>query len=338
MPRISILMPIYKTKEAHLCQAIESVLSQTETDFQLLILNDSPNEKYLDDLVAKYHDKRIKYFKNKENMGITYSHNRLLELATGKYLAVMDHDDVMYPDRLARQVSYMESNPQVGICGTAYKRFGLWNKRGVVRSPKDSDIIKAGLFFKCTMLHPSIMMRADVLKKYHISYDPDYISANDRRLFLDVMPYVDFYNLSEVLMKYRMHANMTSRTKRDEIVVEQKQLRQEMLAKIQVKLSNAELSILNDYALKGRCRIKDKNILNQVERVLLKINAANQKSAYFPTQAFSKLCAKYLVKRCLNAAFYGRISSKELLKKTQLPVQQVKVPLVLKICNFILPK
>ena len=337
MPEISVLMSVYKTNPKHLCQTIKSVLEQTYSDFEFLILNDSPDETYLNNLIQRYPDSRIRLIQNEQTLGIANSHNKLLALATGKYIAMMDHDDIMDKNRLAEQVAYMESNPNVGICGTAYRCFGLWNKRGLVRPPIDSDDIKAELFFKCPILHPSIMIRSDIVKSNHITYNPNYISANDRHLYLDMMPYTDFHNLPEVLMNYRMHANMTSKTKREAIVSEQKRLRSEMLASIGAELSANEEQILNDFVLKGRCRIKDINILSQVKSVLEKIDTANQKSCYFPTEVFSKLCAKYLVKRCLNAAVYGRLSSKDFLKQTTLPVQNVKIPLLLKLLNNLLP-
>ena len=78
---------------------------------------------------------------------------------------------------------------------------------------------------------------------------------------------------------------------------------------------------------------KDKEILKQVESVLSLLNKANQKSEYFPVDAFEKLCAQYLVKRCLNAAVFGRIGSKDILKKTDL--KRGKVPFWLKVLNFI---
>jgi len=182
------------------------------------------------------------------------------------------------------------------------------------------------------------MIRADIIQKHKIVYNADYVSANDRHLYLDMMPYTNFYNLPEVLMKYRIHKGMTSKKKRDLIVAEQKCLRQEMLEKIGAELSDSDRALLNDFVLKGRCRIRDIKTLESVEKILQKLDSANQKSGYFPKKEFSKLCAKYLLKRCLNAALYGKISSKVLLKKTALPVGQVKIPVLLKLLNIVLPK
>lgn len=110
MSSVSVLMPIYRTNHSHLKEAIESVLNQTYQDFEFLILNDSPDDKNLEEFVLSYKDKRIKYFKNEKNMGITPSRNKLISLATGKYLMVMDHDDISLPTRMEEQVAFLEKH------------------------------------------------------------------------------------------------------------------------------------------------------------------------------------------------------------------------------------
>ena len=129
MPKISVIMPVYNTKPKHLEQALVSVLSQTFIDFEFLILNDSPDNNILDNMVASFDDKRIKYLKPEHNLGIAEAHNALLREAKGQYIAVMDHDDISLPMRLQKQYDYMESHPEVGILGTAYQRFGKLLKR-----------------------------------------------------------------------------------------------------------------------------------------------------------------------------------------------------------------
>ena len=92
MPKVSVLMPIYKTNEKYLKEAISSILNQSYTDFEFLILDDCP-EDTREEIVKSFKDKRIKYFKNERNLGITPSRNKLIDMAKGEYLAVFDHDD-----------------------------------------------------------------------------------------------------------------------------------------------------------------------------------------------------------------------------------------------------
>ena len=97
MPKISVLMPVYNTNLTYLQEAINSVLQQSEPDFEFLILNDSPDNKELENFILSFDDQRIKYLKNEKNMGISVSRNKLIDLASGKYLATMDHDDISMP-------------------------------------------------------------------------------------------------------------------------------------------------------------------------------------------------------------------------------------------------
>ena len=114
MPKISVLMPVYKTPEPFLREAVESILNQTAENFEFLILDDCPEDRAAEAVIASYDDARIKYFRNERNLGIAGSRNRLMEMATGDYLAVTDHDDVSLPQRLEKEASYLDAHRECG--------------------------------------------------------------------------------------------------------------------------------------------------------------------------------------------------------------------------------
>ncbi len=335
MPEISVIMPIYNTNEVYLRQAIESILKQSFHDFEFLILNDSPQNTQLDAIVNSYIDSRLHYFKNDMNLGIAQSHNILLQKSSGKFIAMMDHDDISLPNRLEKQVTFMKEHPDVGICGSAYYRFGKAGKTKIISHPEQDNDIKSLLFFKCPILHPSCMLNRSVLKNNNISYDTRFISVNDRQLFLDISKHAKLHNLPEVLYKYRYHENMTSRVRKKDIKDEQLTFRKKFCEQLGLYLSQQEEHILNAYLLTGRCRIKDINTLIQIEKILNKLLNANAKTGFADTIAFNNICATYLIKRCVNAYIFGRVSSFELLKNTTIPLQSVNTPLSLKIFNFL---
>ena len=97
MPEVSVLMPVYNTRPEHLREAMESILAQTFTDFEFLILNDASSDPRVEEVVQSFSDPRIVYAVNEKNLGISGSRNRLLDMAKGEYLAVMDHDDISLP-------------------------------------------------------------------------------------------------------------------------------------------------------------------------------------------------------------------------------------------------
>jgi len=112
MPRVSVLMPVYNTKPEHLREAIDSILSQTFTDFEFLILNDCSPNADVEEVVKSYDDPRIVYTVNERNLGISGARNRLLDMARGEYLAVMDHDDISLPERFEKQVAFLDAIPK----------------------------------------------------------------------------------------------------------------------------------------------------------------------------------------------------------------------------------
>ncbi len=211
-PKISVLMPIYNTNEEHLRQAIESILSQTFTDFEFLILNDSPENKKLDDIVSSYHDSRIKYFKNEQNLGISQSRNKLINLSSGEYLAVFDHDDISLPDRFKKEVDFLSSHPDIGVVSASI----IMNQKA--HNFPQSDIkIKIALMHDCALKHPAAMIRKEVLLKNNIFYEEEFSPAEDYMLWCRLIKVTKFHNLPDVLLEYRNHKNNTSHNQQEKM-------------------------------------------------------------------------------------------------------------------------
>ena len=208
MPKVSVLMPIYKTNEKYLREAIESIINQTFTDFEFIILNDSPDDLTLEQLVLSYDDSRIRYIKNKQNMGISQSRNKLIDLARGKYIAIFDHDDISHPSRLEKQVNFMENNPHVGVVGTWAHWFG--DKNFIRKKPEHDTDIKIKQTDVCAIMHTSAMVRKSVLTANNLRYEEQYTPAEDYRLWGQLMAYTDFHNIQEVLVEYRCDIQNTS--------------------------------------------------------------------------------------------------------------------------------
>lgn len=206
-PKVSVLMPVYKTPENFLREAIESILNQTYTDFEFLILDDCPDEP-VESIVKSYHDMRIKYAKNSENLGIARSRNKLMDMAQGTYFAVMDHDDIALPDRFAKEVAFLDSHQEVGVVGTWYERFPKTKikKRYIV-----SGQIERDLMYNCSVLHPSAMIRKSVLFDNNIRYEAEFSPAEDYMLWARLIGKTKFANIPEVLQKYRDYGGNTSK-------------------------------------------------------------------------------------------------------------------------------
>ncbi|MBQ7633246.1 MAG: glycosyltransferase [Alphaproteobacteria bacterium] len=203
-PKVSVLMPVYNTPENYLKEAIESILNQTYTDFEFLILDDCP-EQSVENIVKSYKDKRIIYAKNLHNMGISATRNKLLSMSRGEYIAVMDHDDIALPERFAKEVAFLDSHPEIGVVGTWYERFPRTKikKRYIINSQIERD-----LMYNCSILHPSAMIRKSVLTVNNIHYESEFSPAEDYRLWTRLIGKTKFANIPEVLQKYREYVGI----------------------------------------------------------------------------------------------------------------------------------
>jgi len=208
MPRVSVLTPIYNTNPTHLREMIESILNQTFTDFEFLILSDSPDNTEIDAVVKSYKDKRIKYSKNKHNMGISASRNKLLKMARGEYVAIFDHDDISVPTRLAQEVEYLDANPHIGVVSGIMQCFGANDY--VLNVPEYDTDIKMAMTNDCCVWHTATMIRKSVLDENNIEYEEYYTPCEDYRLWARLMSVTHFHNLQTVLVKYRVFAEQTS--------------------------------------------------------------------------------------------------------------------------------
>jgi len=211
-PRVSVLTPIYNTNPSHLREMIESILNQTFTDFELLILNDSPDNTEIEKIVLGYakKDKRVKYSKNEHNMGITPSRNKLLKKARGEYVAIFDHDDVSVPTRLEKEVNFLDTNPSVGVVSGWLEYFGTDNC--VWKTPELDTDIRVMLCDSCYIAHTAAMIRKSILVDNDIEYEEYYTPAEDYQLWVRLADVTRFYNIQDILVKYRWTGDNTSST------------------------------------------------------------------------------------------------------------------------------
>lgn len=200
MPKVSVLTPIYNTNPMHLRECIDSILGQSFTDFEFIILNDSPDNTEIENIVKSYEDKRIRYYRNEQNCGITASRNRLLELAEGQYLAVFDHDDISTSDRLEKQVAYLDANPDIGAVSANTQWFP---QHRITDHPQNNLEIKAALMHMNVFMHTAMMVRKSILTENNIKYEEKYSPAEDYMLALKLAGCTMLHNLPDILVLYR---------------------------------------------------------------------------------------------------------------------------------------
>lgn len=203
-PLVTVLMSVYNGQK-FLSEAIESILNQTFKDFEFLIINDGSTDSSRG-IILSYNDSRIKLIENQANIGLTRSLNKGIDLAQGKYIARMDADDISLPERLEKQVRFMELNEDVAVCGSCAEIINETKaKIGEFKNPESSDDIKISLFFLNPIVHPTAVMRKNRVVEVG-KYDPCFMRAQDYALWIKLfLKGYEFYNLQDKLIIYRNH-------------------------------------------------------------------------------------------------------------------------------------
>lgn len=221
MTKISVVMPVYNTKEEWLREAIESILNQTFADFEFIIINDGSTNN-AEEVILSYKDKRIKYILQ-NNSGVSYSRNKGNLIAKGEYIAVMDSDDISLPNRFEKQVEFLDKNKDIAALGSWFE---IFPEKQIIKHPlfpKYLDLLKS-----CCIGHPTVMYRKSIFEQYNFKYDSNYKIAHDYELWSRLIPFVKIANLQEVLLKYRWHGGNISKGS-EELTCEDDNIKQNML-------------------------------------------------------------------------------------------------------------
>ena len=196
-PAVSVVMSMYNS-EKYLKESMDSVLTQTFTDFEFIIVDDGSDDASVQ-TVESYRDSRIQLIKNKHDF--IDSLNKGMSAATGTFIARMDSDDIMLPERLEKQVDFMVSNPHIDVCGAWATGFGRNNN--VMRIPVEHKQIVSGLIFANTIINPASFIRKESILRNAIVYK-NYPHAEDYKFWTDcVMAGLKFAVIPEILLKYR---------------------------------------------------------------------------------------------------------------------------------------
>jgi len=179
-PLVSVGMPLYNG-EKYLKEAIDSILNQTYSNIDLVVVNDGSADNSVA-LVEAYDDPRIRLFHNDQNRGVSYTRNRIIEFAKGDYLAWMDCDDISLPQKIERQVELMESNKNIGVCGTSYLLFFEETVYYEDRAKNSHEDIRANFVFKpATIFMPTAMIRMAILKEDSIRFNESLASFENKK-------------------------------------------------------------------------------------------------------------------------------------------------------------
>lgn len=285
-PKISVLMSVYKEPLNWVTEAIESILNQSFSDFEFIIINDNPGSVELKSFLEDYSKKdiRIKIVTNPHNLGLTKSLNIGLSQCQGEYIARMDADDISLPERFQEQSNYLDMNSRVGIVGSWTIMSGI--KNGKAQLPVNNGDIKAYQIFAAPFDHPATMMRKSTLIDHAIKYDESLLHAQDQQLWYELSKVCDFANIPRYLFIHRYNSQQISKIHRKSQKDTIRNVRTKMVKEIlqQFGFSDVKFSELSFSSLKVMTKIVSNMNVNDdqikkwamtVKVISLKLNRYN---------------------------------------------------------------
>lgn len=281
-PAITVFMAVYNGS-SYIAEAIESVLTQTFGDFELLIINDGSTDNSKE-IINRYQDKRIRLIENKTNQGLRNTRHRGLMEARGKLFAILDSDDVAFPNRLEIQYEYMAQNPEIALCGSKAIFINSSN------TPIGSSISYSGnknvlMLFENALINSSIIIRTDIARV--VGYG-DYEYSEDYDLALRIAEKHKIEILEIPLVKYRYHEDNISLRRMDLMRESEKAIIKDMHERLGIKTTARLINIHHSY-FSGK---DDEFLVSDFYNLFMEIKRANEKLNVYHNEELQKLLFK----------------------------------------------
>lgn len=200
---VSIILPVFNA-EMYLNDCLNSILNQTYKSWELVIVDDGSTD-LSSEIIKSYTDPRIRYT-HQENAGVASALNLGLSIAKGHYVCRMDSDDLMCPNRLEKQISFLQFNPDVGVLGGQAEAFDEKGRRYVIKKPLKDKALKWLMLYENPFVHPTVMFN---LKNTGDIHYPK-VRMEDWELWVQLFSQTKFANLPDVVLSYRLHENQAN--------------------------------------------------------------------------------------------------------------------------------
>lgn len=293
LPKVSVVMPVYN-REKYVAESVASIINQTFTDLEFIIIEDGSTDSTFE-ILKTFNDNRIKLIRKSDNKGNYSARNEGMELASGKYICVMDSDDIALPNRLKVQYDFMEANKQFGLCGSFAK---VVDSEEIITAPDNYNEIKVWSMSNIMFRHPTVFIRTEFLKKNNLRYNDSYLYAGDYDFLVRATHLFPVTNIQEVLLEYRRHPDQISTAHKkgqfeivNKVILEQLNLFKKNPTDKEKQL---HLSLMNRFQIQGESEFEQ---LRKWANYLLERN--NQTRLYNPEQLanFLKCLLKYIFKQ-----------------------------------------
>lgn len=320
-PLVSVLIPCYNV-EKYVVEAVNSILSQTYDNIEIIAINDYSTDKtglLLDELAKQ--DPRIRVINNEENLKLIKTLNKGISLCNGEYIARMDADDISLPRRIEKEVDFLEKNKDHDIVSTLFYAFPSENpnKKSFHQSPLKDSELRAFILFKSGICHPAVMIRKRVFIDLGLRFEPEYLHVEDYALWSEAIYKTKIANIGEPLLLYRVHPHQVSSLHED--------LQRENKKKV-FKIHAKQLGLpLDDdfidiYASVAEAVPKEPSLtyLDKCEQLLLTLIKRNKETPFCDKDYLKKLASIHWLRLCANSRLGLKVV--ERLKQSPLYIKE----------------
>ena len=317
MPIVSVLMPAYNTAN-YIAEAINSILNQTFSDFELIIINDGSTDN-THQIISSFTDTRIRYFQNDGNKGLTFVRNRLVQLSTCNYIAFLDSDDFAENNRLEIEYNLLKSNRNIGLVSSSVKSLDEYGNQDSKSWKFDLNPtkLKINLLFYNPIVTSTVMFKKEILpiEIFRERYPP----CEDYDLWVRMLLRSNGIVLTDFLATYRIHSNSVSKRKADDARINRNKVitnQLEYYFQNQYSKNEAELHLsLVDFSIKNN--IDD--LLN-LQDWIQKLITLNQQNQHFNEQILKQVLYERILKKYLRLNKYNFSVYQKLMKIKKLLV------------------
>ncbi len=286
MPRVTVLMPTYNVAP-YVREAIDSVMQQTYSDFELLVIDDCSTDNTIE-VVRSIDDPRIRIVQNEKNVGLAENLNRGLSHITTEYVARMDGDDIAEPLWLEREVAVLDNNPEIGICSGGFERFGT--VKSLVRFPERHEDCMANMLFECSVIVPTFRM--SLYRDHGLRYSTYAFPAEDYRFWAECLRVTKIYNIQATLFHYRMHPAQICTARREEQQRKVAQVRRYMLEWLSEEFTEEEKTYYTGQFMAAQ--IASKQDYQERKAFCRKMIEKNRSVGHFSEEALRRRLDKHL--------------------------------------------
>lgn len=295
-PRVSVFMPVYNA-EHYLNESIDSILNQSYTEFEFVIVNDGSTDRSAE-VIKAYSDPRIRFIENTQNLGLIASLNIGLETCKGEFIVRMDQDDISLPQRIEKQVQFMDKNPEYGLIGCWFEDFGEAIENKVVRYSSDDTHIRIRHLYQTHIAHPTAVLRKSVIDKFNLRFDVDFVHGEDYAFWVQMSAHCKLSNYPEMLVRKRDHAQNVSNKYaqiQSDTCARVKKLQFEAMG---ISITRDEIELYTRFANPDWTFSKDE--MEVMHALLEKMANGNERSNFIPKQALKSYLAEKWFHLCLQ--------------------------------------